>query len=276
LGHEVVVIDNESSDAHERPYWNNNSNNYKLDICDYKNTKNLYKNVDYVFHLAAESRIGPSIENPIKAFQTNDMGVATVLQCAREAGVKRVMFSSTSAAYGKNPVANTEDQIDDPLNPYSVSKVNGEKICKMYTDLFGLDTIIFRYFNVYGERQPQRGQYAPVVGIFLKQYLNNESLTVVGTGEQKRDFVHVSDIVSANILAATSSILTKNFGKVYNVGSGKNYSVLEIANMISDNISFINQRPGEMKETLSNIDKINAVFGWKPTVDLEQWIKDNK
>jgi UDP-glucose 4-epimerase len=150
LGHEVVVIDNESSQSNEMFYWNKKANNYKLDIRDYKNTRPLYDGVDYVFHIAAESRIQPAIENPVEAVSVNSVGTATVLQCAREAGVKRVMYSSTSSAYGKNPIPNFETQPDDCLNPYSVSKVNGEKLCKMYTDLFGLHTIIYRYFNVYG------------------------------------------------------------------------------------------------------------------------------
>ena len=110
-----------------------------------------------MFHIAAEARIQPAIENPIRAVTINSVGTCTVLQCAREAGVKRVMYSSTSSAYGFNPVPNVETQPDDCLNPYSVSKVNGEKLCSMYTKLFGLDTVIFRYFNVYGERQPLKG-----------------------------------------------------------------------------------------------------------------------
>jgi UDP-glucose 4-epimerase len=276
LGHDVIVIDNESSMAHDSFYWNEKAQNYKFDIRDYKNTRSLYDGVDYVFHIAAESRIQPAINNPIEAVSINSVGTATVLQCAREAGVKRVMYSSTSSAYGKNVIPNVETQQDDCLNPYSVSKVNGEKLCSMYTDLFGVKTIIFRYFNVYGERQPTKGQYAPVIGLFIKQANNNESLTIVGDGEQRRDFTHVSDVVSANILAALSDIEDKQFGQVYNIGNGKNYSVNEIASMISDNVIFIPARPGEARETLSNTKKIRSVFGWVETVNLEEWIKNNK
>jgi UDP-glucose 4-epimerase len=275
LGHEVIVIDNESSDAHDSFYWNDKASNHKKDINDYKATRKLYDGVDVVFHLAAESRIGPSIENPVKAFATNVVGTTTVLQCSREAGVKRFILSSTSAAYGNNVLPNSETQFDDPLNPYSVSKVSAEKICKMYTDLFGLNTIVLRYFNVYGERQPQRGQYAPVIGIFMKQLKNNEPLTVVGEGDQKRDFVHVSDVVSANILAGTSEVLTRSFGGVYNVGSGKNYSIFEIARMISGTIKFVPERSGEMKETLCNNNKIKNDLKWEPKISLEDWIKSN-
>lgn len=273
LGHEVIVIDNEASEAHEQFYWNEKSNNYKLDIRDYKNTRPLYDGVDYVFHIAAESRIQPAIQNPIEAVDINSVGTVTVLQCAREAGVKRVIYSSTSSAYGRNPIPNIETQPDDCLNPYSVSKVNGEKLCKMYTELFGLPTITFRYFNVYGERQPTKGQYAPMVGLFIKLMKQGDPLTIVGDGTQRRDFTHVSDVVNANILAAITEVENSAFGNVYNIGNGKNYSVNEIAEMISNNITFIPPRIGEAKETLSDTTKFKSVFGWEPKVAISNWIK---
>ena len=142
LGHEVVVVDNEYSD-NENFYWRKDTYNVNIDIAD-KALKNAFTNVDYVFHLAAEARIGPSIENPVNAVNINTLGTCNVLQCAREAGVKKVMYSSTSSGYGLNTSPNIETQSDDCLNPYSVSKVAGEKICKMYTDLYGLKTVIFR------------------------------------------------------------------------------------------------------------------------------------
>jgi UDP-glucose 4-epimerase len=273
LGHEVVVIDNEYSDVHDQFYWNDKAQNYKYDIRDYENTRPLYNGVDFVFHIAAEARIQPAIENPIQAVSINSVGTCTVLQCAREAGVKRVMYSSTSSAYGMNESPNVETQPDDCLNPYSVSKVNGEKLCKMYTSLYGLPTICFRYFNVYGERQPLRGQYAPVIGIFLRQRSSGESLTIVGDGNQRRDFTHVSDVVMANILAATSSIDSKFFGEVFNVGTGTNHSVNQIAGMISKNKVNLSPRPGESRVTLANNQKIQKVFGWKPSVNVEDWIQ---
>ena len=275
MGHEVVVIDNEYSDAHDHFYWNDNAQNYKYDIRDYENTRPLYDGVDYVFHIAAEARIQPAIENPIEAVSINSVGTVTVLQCAREAGVKRVMYSSTSSGYGMNETPNVETQPDDCLNPYSVSKVNGEKLCKMYTDLFGLQTVCFRYFNVYGERQPIRGQYAPVIGIFLRQKAAGEPLTIVGDGNQRRDFTHVSDVVKANVMAAISNPDPEAFGQIYNVGTGTNHSVNQIARQISDNTVNIPPRPGEARYTLANTKKITETFGWKPTVKLEEWIGKN-
>lgn len=274
LGHEVTVIDNEYSDVHEEFYWNPKANNHKLDIRDYEFTRDLYDDIDYVFHIAAEARIQPAIENPIQAVSINSVGTCTVLQCAREAGVKRVMYSSTSSGYGMNQFPNVETQPDDCLNPYSVSKVNGEKLCRMYTDLYGLPTVIFRYFNVYGERQPLKGQYAPVIGIFLRQRDAGEPLTIVGDGNQRRDFTHVSDVVNANILAATTEVDSNCFGQVYNVGTGTNHSVNQIARMISPNTINIAPRPGESRITLANNRKIQKTFGWEPKVKLEEWIKD--
>jgi UDP-glucose 4-epimerase len=274
LGHEVIVIDNESSDAHESFYWNTLAKNYKLNICDYEAIRPLFDGVDYVFHLAAEARIQPAILNPLKAVKTNSLGTATVLQCAREAGVKRVMYSSTSSAYGFNSIPNKEDQLDDCLNPYSVSKVSGEKLCSMYTNLFNVETVIFRYFNVYGPHEPMRGQYAPVIGIFRRQAAANEPLTIVGDGEQRRDFTHVDDVVNANILAATANIDKSLLGTVFNIGSGKNYSVNEIAKMYNHKSINIPPRIGESRKTLADNQKAKNILLWNPEKTVEDWIKN--
>lgn len=287
-GHDVTVIDNESSDAHDHFYWNPIANNYKYNICDYTMCSEVFKrhNPDVVFHIAAEARIQPCIEDPLKAVESNMVGTATILELCRKYKVKRVMYSSTSSAYGlKNCCPLSEDMPNDCLNPYSVSKVSGEELCKMYSSLYNLETVIFRYFNVYGERQPLKGQYAPVIGIFQRQKKNNEPLTIVGDGEQRRDFTHVSDVVNANILAATKKFdkwqtdNTKNyfynFGQIYNVGTGKNYSVNEIAKMIGGESVNIPARLGEARITLANIDKIKKHLNWTPLVNLSNWIEKN-
>ena len=273
LGHKVVAIDNEYAD-NDQFYWNDKAMNVRGDITDYKFMKNAFTNVDYVFHCAAESRIGTATENPINAVDINVKGTCTLLQVARETGVKKFLYSSTSSGYGNNPFPNVETQPDDCLNPYSVSKIAGEKLCEMYTNLFGLQTIIFRYFNVYGERAPKRGQYAPVIGIFERQRDAGESLTIVGDGEQRRDFVHVKDVVNANIMAAISNPDEEAYGQIYNVGTGINYSVNEIADLISDNQVNIPSRKGEARITLANIDKIYKTFKWKPQIKLDDWIKE--
>lgn len=274
LGHEVICIDDESGKDRSIPRWNPLAKNYKLDVSNFEDIKDLFLNVDYVFHMAAEVRVQGSIDNPLDTFKKNVLGTASVLQASRENNVKRVMLSSTSSAYGKNTIPNVEDQLDDPLNPYSVSKVASEKICKMYTELYGLETFIFRYFNVYGDNQPVSGPYAPVIGIFKRQKDSGQSLTIVGDGLQRRDFIHVDDVVSANILAATAKLDTSDLGKVYNVGYGKNYSVKEIADMISIDQTHIPQRYGEVKESLADISRISDKIGWHPEVDMAEWILD--
>jgi UDP-glucose 4-epimerase len=185
------------------------------------------------------------------------------------------MYSSTSSGYGLNQTPNIETQPDDCLNPYSVSKVNGEKLCKMYTDLFGLQTVCFRYFNVYGERQPLRGQYAPVIGIFMRQRDAGEPLTIVGDGNQRRDFTYVGDVVNANIMAAISNPDSEAFGQVYNVGTGSNYSINQIARMFGHETVNITPRPGEARVSLANNQKLRRTFGWQPSMKLEDWLSSH-
>ena len=267
----VTVIDNESSIVHNNFYYNSKAVYVKEDIADYDATRSFYEGVDYVFHCAAESRIQPAIENPLLAIRTNTFGTGVVLQCAREAGVKKIMYSSTSSGYGLiNSPPLDETMPDDCLNPYSVSKVSGEKLCSMYDKLFGLNTVIFRYFNVYGPREPLKGSYAPIVGLFLRQFKAGESLTIVPDGHQRRDFTHVEDVVQANLLAMESDI----HGELFNVGTGTNYSVLELASMISDNQVMIEPRIGEARETLANNNKIRSILGWYPKHKITDYIKE--
>ena len=272
-GHTVVCVDNESAD-NDKFHWKHESGmsiNVKGDITDYKFMKNVFAGVDYVFHLAAESRLQPAIENPIRAVTKNCVGTTVMLQCAREVGVKRFIYSSTSSGYGNNPYPNVETQLDDSLNPYSASKVAAEKFCKMYTDLYGLETVILRYFNVFGDRSPTKGQYAPVIGIFQRQRDAGEPLTIVGDGSQRRDFVHVEDVARANYLAAIMP-LRGHVGEVFNVGSGTCYTIQQIADAISYNQIYIDKRSGEMDTTFADITKIGKVIGWKPEIDVLEWL----
>ena len=272
LNHDVVVVDNHSAN-NDKFYGNLRAEHVDADITDYSAMSDAMEGVDYVFHLAAESRLQPAIKNPIDAVTRNCVGTTVLLQAARNACVRRFVYSSTSSGYGNNPAPSVETQPDDCLNPYSASKVAAEKFCKMYTDLYGLDTICLRYFNVFGERSPTRGQYAPVIGIFDRQKAAGEPLTIVGDGSQKRDFVYVGDVARANYLASIMPLKGHN-GEVFNVGSGKNYSIQEIADLISPEQKYLPKREGEMDTTLANIDKIRSVIGWKPEVDVLEWIKN--
>jgi len=273
-GHKVRVIDNESSDAHEQFYWNDDADNYKLDINDYPFVKEVTKEIDCVFHLAAESRIQPAIENPLLTTKTNVVGTCNLLQASRENGVKRFVYSSSSASYGlKNKPPATEDMERDCLNAYSVTKCAGEDFCKIFCDMYGMETVTFRYFNVYGERQPTKGQYAPVIGLFFKQMQEGKPMTIVGDGLQRRDFTYVGDVVEANIKAATTNN-KKVFGEIFNIGTGINYNIFDLIKMIGGKYPYVHIPPrlAEIRESLSNCLKAHESLEWKPKTKLEDWI----
>ena len=277
-GHEVVVIDDESADTHENFYYNQKAEYSFYSVQDHYNIRHHFEDVDVVFHLAAESRIQPCVHNPVMANLTNVVGTCSVLQAAKEAGVKRVVYSSTSAAYGVlNQIPLKESMPNDCLNPYSVSKVAGEELCRMFYKLYGLETIIFRYFNVYGERQPTKGQYAPVIGLFQRQLEEGLPLTVVGDGLQSRDFTNVSDVVEANLKAAFTTN-NKAFGQVFNIGTGENYTVMDLVRIISGQEDFfinLPERVGEARHSKADNSKAKEILGWEPKVNLEEWLNES-
>lgn len=272
-GHSVVVIDNESAQSNSRFYTNDKATNLKLDINNYDEIESLFYDIDVVFHLASEARLQPSIGNPLLTLKTNYQGTANVLEASRKHKVNRVVFSSTSSSYGKkNTPPLREWMIPDCLTPYSSSKIAAEELCKLYYNLYGLETVILRYFNVYGDRQPLKGQYAPIIGRFLKQWMFHKPMTIIGDGSKRRDYTHVKDVINANILALKQND-TSICGEIYNVGTGKSYSSLEIAKLIGDEYIFTDDRPAESKETLADTKKIREALGWYPTIKLEDWIK---
>ena len=270
-GHKVIALDDESAN-NEIFFWNKEAENCKLSICNYESIFPLFKNIDYVFHLAAESRIANAIENPLKTYNTNIIGTHNVLKSAQINKIKRIVFSSTSSIYGLNPSPNSELDNDNCLNPYSISKLAAEKICKFFSNTYNLPVTILRYFNVFGDRAPSNGFYAPVTSIFLKQYKEKKTLTVVGDGQNKRDFIYINDVVKANLDFCFFE-QKKIFNDVFNVGSSTNISILRLAKLISSNIEFTPARIGEAKITLADINKINTVIGWLPSIDIENWIK---
>ncbi|MDX1372436.1 MAG: NAD-dependent epimerase/dehydratase family protein [Nitrososphaeraceae archaeon] len=269
LKHKVIIIDNLSLGKKE--YINPKAKFYKKDIRDFKSIRPLFKGVDYVFHLAAQPRIQPSIINPAESFDHNVVGNFNIFLAARDAKVKKVIYSASSSAYGdqkKMPL--TEDMPVHPKNPYALFKYMGEEIGMLFHELYELPVVALRYFNVYGERQSTTGAYATVIGIFLNQRDKGKPLTIVGDGKQKRDFTYVKDIVRANILAMRSK---KAVGHVINIGSGVNYSVNQVAKMISSRGKFIPPRPGEARKTLANIKKAKKLLNWEPKYNLGDWLK---
>jgi UDP-glucose 4-epimerase len=275
-GHEVVSIDNESAESNSQFYWNEKAKNYPIDINDFCSLGWVFKHEkpEIVFHLAAEARIQPTVNEPQKACMTNFVGTCNVLQASRENKVKRVIYSSTSSAYGlANHLPLEESMVKDCLNPYSVSKTGGEELCKVYYNIYGLETITLRYFNVYGDREPTRGHYAPVIGLFLRQRREGKPMTIVGDGKQTRDFTHIDDVVNANILASGADN-REALGGVFNIGTGKNYSILQIAEMIGGDVEYIAERAGESRSTLANNDKAKKLLNWEPSKDLKNYLKE--
>ncbi len=267
-GDEVIVIDDESASENHSFYKFDDAKYYKLDICD-DATDRLYKGVDTVFHLAARSRIQPTIGQPSGAFDVNVLGTSKVLSHSKNNGVIKVIYSSSSSCYGhKNKPPHHEEMTPDCLTPYSLSKKQGEEVCKMFSDLYGLSTITLRYFNVYGPREPLKGQYAPVVGLFKRMKESGEKLTIVGDGEQRRDFTYVKDVVRANLMAADSQV----FQGLFNIGTGRNYSINQVADLIGGEKSYIQPRSGEARETMADISKAAQILGWAPNYRLEDAI----
>lgn len=281
LGHDVYVVDDMRSTLIKTYEFRQEAKYFAFDVCDRKLLSGVFRDADYVFHLAAESRIPPCIENPILAVESNVLGTATVLECAREAGVKRVIYSSTSSVYGNNIIDGMPQHEwfqPDPLNPYSVTKLAGEHLCKMYYDLFGLETVTLRYFNVYGPREPLTGTYAPVVGVFINNQKKGEPLVVTGPGTQSRDFVHVKDVVEANILSMNLDFdKTKYRAKPINIGTGKPYSIMELAMMVADgnDIVLVSGRPGEANRTQASTDVARWILGWEAKEKIEDYVKQS-
>lgn len=278
-GHKVTVIDDMSADTHEHFYFNKLADTVVESVQNYDRIREHFNGIDVVFHLAAESRIQPCVENPMAAVVANALGTCSVLQAARSAGVKRVIYSSTSASYGEaNTAPFNELMCVDCLNPYSITKVAGEQLAKIYYRLYGLETVTFRYFNVYGERQPLKGQYAPVVGLFDVQHARGLPMTIVGDGLQTRDFTYVGDVVDANILAATVSD-QRMFGEVFNIGTGNSISVMDLAEMIGGKdpyIKYIPERPGELRHAKADNSKAREILGWEPKTKIQDWINEQK
>ena len=229
---------------------------------------------DVMFHFAAKARVQPSIDNPIEFNDTNVSGTLNLLEICRQVGIRRFIFSSSSSIYGDTDIFPTpESHSTNPLSPYGAQKLMGEIYCKTFSQVYDIETVSLRYFNVYGERQLLEGAYCLVMGIFVQQRLNNESMTIRGDGEQRRDFTYVGDVVDANIKASQSDKVGS--GEVINIGNGDNRSVNQIADMIGGNT--INVEPViEPKETLADNSKARELLGWKPTMIIENWIDKYK
>jgi UDP-glucose 4-epimerase len=272
-GHKVFAIDNLSTGKKEN--LNKKAIFYKADICHLEKILHLFKGIDFVFHLAANPRVIFSVENPIESHKVNVDGTLNVLYASYKNKVKRLIFASSAAVYGnikKLPLK--EDMAPKPVSPYGLHKLIGEYYCQLFSNLYNLETVCLRYFNVYGPRMDPNGPYASVIGKFLKLKKENKPLTIYGDGKQTRDFVYVDDVVKANILVMKSKKVGK--GEVINICSGKNYSINYIAKLIGGKKIYLPARKGEIKHTLGDNSLAKKLLGWKPEIRLEEGIKKYK
>ena len=273
LGHEVAVVDNLMLGKKE--FINKKAKFYKADIRDLKKMKKIFAGAEAVFHLAADPRLQVSVEDPATTHEINVTGTLNVLLAAKYNNIKKVIFSSSCAAYGDQPTLPIkESAIPKPLSPYGLHKLIGEEYCRLFSSLYNLSTVCLRYFNVFGPRKLATGGYPMVIPIFLEQRKKGEKLTVVGDGTNTRDYVYVSDIVEANILAWTQNKI--NDGSPINIGSGRQISVNGIAALIGGETVNVPPRLGEMRFIQADTHLAQSVLGWTPKVTIEQGIAELK
>ena len=274
-GHEIHIIDNFSSGKKEN--CNSKATVHCLDISKSKNLNKISKvlnGCDAVFHCAASARVQPSIADPINYEKNNTIGLINILKTAVDLNVRRFIYSASSSAYGStDQLPSHENDLTNPISPYASQKYYGEITCRMFSEVYNIETVSLRYFNVFGERQNLGGTYATVIGIFLDQLSKNIPLTVNGNGKQRRDFTYVGDVVNANILACNSPNVGK--GEVINIGSGKNISIYTVAKMLSNSIEF-KKALKEPFANLASIEKAKKLLDWEPQTSLESWIERNK
>src|SRR3990167_6187195 len=271
-GFEVVVIDNLSNGRMENLKEAEKNPNFKFikaDIRKLDEIKEYFKNSYYVFHLAALADIVPSIENPTEYFETNVSGTFNVLQACKDQNVKKIIYVASSSSYAFAVVTPTPE--DAPIASeytYALTKNMGEQLVMHFNKIYKLPAIALRFFNVYGPRARTSGTYGAVFGVFLAQKLNKKPFTVVGDGEQTRDFTYVSDAVDALFTAANSNIS----GEVFNVGSGGHYSVNEIVKLLGGEKINIPKRPGEPDITFADVSKIKKLLNWEAKVSLKEGV----
>ena len=271
LDYQVEVIDNNLRDLTK---INKKANYHKYDLSDVNNLNQVARilnSVDTVFHLAARARVQPSIDDPVGYEINNTLSTVNILKSCVDSNVRRFVYSSSSSVYGDNDNMPLKENFKpNPLSPYGAQKYYGEILCNTFAEVYDIETVSLRYFNVYGEGQNIGGAYSLVIGIFFNQLLKGKPLTIRGDGNQKRDFTYVGDVVNANILASKSSMVGR--GEVLNIGNGDNRTINQIANLFDVEKKYI-EPVLEPKETLADIKLAKDLLNWEPTTSVDSWIK---
>ncbi len=271
-GYKVVVIDNLSNGRLNNINHLLDNEDFKfheLDIINLDDIKPIFKDVDWVFHMAGMADIVPSIESPKKYYDCNVTGTFNVLEASREAGITKIVYAASSSSYGipdNYPTAETADI--RPQYPYALTKYMGEELIIHWSQTYNIPAISLRLFNVYGPRSRTSGAYGAVFGVFLAQKLAKKPYTIVGDGKQTRDFTFVSDIAAAFIAAAESDVS----GEIINIGSDNTYSVNRLVELLDGEVVYIPKRPGEPDCTWADISKARKLLDWKPKVSLEEGV----
>ena len=272
-GHQVLAVDNLASGRLENFEEFGDTKNFefkKVDILDRDGLLPLFKGADWVFHMAGLADIVPSIEKPELYFDVNVKGTLNVLEASKNAGVKRFTYAASSSSYGiPEEYPTPETAPIAPQYPYALTKYLGEELVLHWSQTYKLPAVSLRLFNVYGPRSRTSGTYGAVFGVFLAQKLNHKPYTVVGDGEQTRDFTFVTDVADAFILAAESDLN----GEFLNVGSGNTYSVNRLVELLDGDVEYIPKRPGEPNCTFADVSKIERLLGWKAKVPFEKGVQ---
>lgn len=271
--HEVVVIDDLSAGKKEN--LNPKAEFHKFDICNFEKIKPLFKNIDFVFHLAAIPRVPISVKDPITTSNVNILGAINVFKAAIDAKVKRIIFSSSSSVYGDQEKLPLEESMTpQPVSPYGLQKLVGEQFAVSFTALYGIPIVSLRYFNVYGPRTDLDSDYSLVLGKFLRLKKEKKPLTIFDDGEQTRAYCYVEDVVRATLSAMTSKKIEG--GEVINVGSEKSYSVNYLSKLIGGEVEYLPPRPGDVRHTKADITLAQNVLDWHPKISFEEGIKKTK
>ena len=272
-GHDVVVLDNLANGRLtnlEQHLGNPHLTFHRLDVSQHEVIRPCFVGVEWVFHLAALADIVPSIQNPLAYHQANVDGTAAVLEAARAAGVKRLVYAASSSCYGLPDMVPTPETAEiRPMYPYALTKYVGEQYVMHWAKTYHLPCVALRLFNVYGPRSRTSGTYGAVFGVFLAQKLAGKPFTVVGDGSQTRDFTFVTDVAEAFVRAAQSDVA----GEMFNVGSGGTYSVNRLVELLGGEVVYIPQRPGEPDCTFADTAKIAAALGWRPRVKFDDGVR---